>query len=611
MADTESREELTVEHSKRTLVASAFERIQLLFHVLVRFSSPEESAVKSGIQWLELRGQKETLAKAKEYIKSLCNPELVIDVPFAEQFHSVLLDAKDDLEKTTSAVVGFPSHKSCSIQGGALAVTMAQSLIEDKLKSPQLTSQPIVIEPQLREFAVKLGYSDRVIDQAVQKLGTNVTQNTLLNELLKTTASLRYQISAGSSQPKPSPAPATSYPRREVVARGPSGTAPGMVRYDAAPEQVIRPPMHQNWDREPPAGPIPLYALRDAHPRGAQSLPRTGYEMPGDVVSRGTKRVFEAQRPPDIVARGAPASSATPLMQGHAPHYSNQVSPLYEANGEVAGSSNVSTSERIIDEQELLMYQQIVGAKKAATNTSSNLRPVVIDGSNVAMSHGRQEFYSCKGIQLCVDWFRQRGHKEITVFVPSWRKEASRPEKPITEQEILYNLEREGVLVFTPSRKVNGRRIVCYDDRFIIKLAAETDGVVVSNDNFRDLAKENSKWRETVEQRLLMYSFVGDLFMLPDDPLGRHGPNLNDFLRKGSPTHPRICPYLKKCTYGLKCRFYHPERDQDTINLKLEKLVAIFGESVSEAAMRKAISDNPVASVTELANNLCDTMGKY
>ena len=195
--------------------------------------------------------------------------------------------------------------------------------------------------------------------------------------------------------------------------------------------------------------------------------------------------------------------------------------------------------------------------------------------------------------------------------MPSWRKEASRPEKPITEQEILYNLEREGVLVFTPSRKVNGRRIVCYDDRFIIKLAAETDGVVVSNDNFRDLAKENSKWRETVEQRLLMYSFVGDMFMLPDDPLGRHGPNLNDFLRKGSPTHPRICPYLKKCTYGLKCRYYHPERDQDTINLKLEKLVAIFGESVSEAAMRKAISDNPVASVTELANNLCDTMGKY
>ena len=207
-----------------------------------------------------------------------------------------------------------------------------------------------------------------------------------------------------------------------------------------------------------------------------------------------------------------------------------------------------------------------------------------------------------------MDWFRERGHKEITVFVPSWRKEASRPDKPIIDQEILYNLERDGILVFTPSRKVNGRRIVCYDDRFIIKLAAETDGIVVSNDNFRDLTKENAKWRDTIEQRLLMYSFAGDMFMVPDDPLGKHGPNLNDFLRKGSATHPKICPYLKKCTYGLKCRFYHPERDEEAINLKLEKLIGIFGESVSEAAMRKAITDKPSASVTELANILCDTM---
>ncbi|KAL0961966.1 hypothetical protein UPYG_G00333980 [Umbra pygmaea] len=58
-----------------------------------------------------------------------------------------------------------------------------------------------------------------------------------------------------------------------------------------------------------------------------------------------------------------------------------------------------------------------------------------------------------------------------------------------------------------------------------------------------------------------MYSFVNDKFMPPDDPLGRHGPTLDNFLRK-VPQLPRKqpCPYGKKCTYGIKCKFDHPER---------------------------------------------------
>lgn len=47
-------------------------------------------------------------------------------------------------------------------------------------------------------------------------------------------------------------------------------------------------------------------------------------------------------------------------------------------------------------------------------------------------SHGNKEIFSCQGIKLAVDFFRNRGHKEITVFVPQWRKEAPRPDSPIT-----------------------------------------------------------------------------------------------------------------------------------------------------------------------------------
>lgn len=63
--------------------------------------------------------------------------------------------------------------------------------------------------------------------------------------------------------------------------------------------------------------------------------------------------------------------------------------------------------------------------------TDDTLRPIVIDGSNVAMSHGNKELFSCRGIQLAVEWFRARGHTDISVFVPSWRKQASRADTPI------------------------------------------------------------------------------------------------------------------------------------------------------------------------------------
>ncbi|KAK9507589.1 hypothetical protein O3M35_007413 [Rhynocoris fuscipes] len=189
------------------------------------------------------------------------------------------------------------------------------------------------------------------------------------------------------------------------------------------------------------------------------------------------------------------------------------------------------------------------------------------------MSHGNKEVFSCRGIKLCVDWFRARGHKEITVFVPKWRKESSRPDNPVKDQEILYELERERLLVFTPSRLVGGKRLVCYDDRYILRLAAENGGIVVSNDNYRDLAQESPEFRKVVEERILMYSFVNDRFMPPDDPLGRSGPTLDNFLRVRRIEPPLPCPYAKKCTYGAKCKFQHPERGAQPHKTVTERLV--------------------------------------
>ncbi|XP_026529485.1 endoribonuclease ZC3H12A [Notechis scutatus] len=215
-----------------------------------------------------------------------------------------------------------------------------------------------------------------------------------------------------------------------------------------------------------------------------------------------------------------------------------------------------------------------------------HLRPVVIDGSNVAMSHGNKDSFSCRGIQLAVTWFLDRGHKDVTVFVPSWRKEQPRSDVAITDQHILHDLEKKNILVFTPSRRVAGKRVVCYDDRFIVKLAWESDGIVVSNDVYRDLQAERPEWKKFIEERLLMYSFVNDKFMPPDDPLGRHGPSLDNFLRKtpAMPEHKKQqCPYGKKCTYGIKCKFYHPERPHQLQRSVADELRANAGLSPTRA----------------------------
>uniref|UniRef100_A0A8C3MSK6 Uncharacterized protein n=1 Tax=Geospiza parvula TaxID=87175 RepID=A0A8C3MSK6_GEOPR len=87
------------------------------------------------------------------------------------------------------------------------------------------------------------------------------------------------------------------------------------------------------------------------------------------------------------------------------------------------------------------------------SDSSDSLRPIVIDGSNVAMSHGNKEVFSCWGIQLVVDWFRERGHTYIKVFVPLWRKEPPRQDSPIAGRSpswgnlaaIRCSLETEGL----------------------------------------------------------------------------------------------------------------------------------------------------------------------
>ncbi|KAF3707223.1 Ribonuclease ZC3H12A [Channa argus] len=253
-------------------------------------------------------------------------------------------------------------------------------------------------------------------------------------------------------------------------------------------------------------------------------------------------------------------------------------------------------------------------SREESIEDEDSLKPVVIDGSNVAMSHGNKEVFSCLGIQLAVNFFLDRGHTEVTVFVPSWRKEQPRPDVPITDQHILRDLEKRKILVFTPSRRVAGKRVVCNDDCFIVKLAFESDGIIVSNDMYRDLQAVKPEWKRFIEERLLMYSFVNNKFMPPDDPLGRHGPTLENFLRMFPKTQKKqLCPYGKKCTYGIKCKFHHPERAKQS-NRSLADDLRLNNKHPSTAQKQSSPHSSPVpgqslSEVEDMAKRL--TLGHY
>ncbi|XP_041971640.1 uncharacterized protein LOC121727725 isoform X2 [Aricia agestis] len=167
----------------------------------------------------------------------------------------------------------------------------------------------------------------------------------------------------------------------------------------------------------------------------------------------------------------------------------------------------------------------IYNPEKDASNKTGP-RMIVIDGSNVAMQHTKGRIFSVKGLKICIDYFLQRGHV-VKAFVPHFRCKYGKS----TDGKLLDSLERQGHVVYTPSREVQGRMITSYDDRYIIQCAAEFDGVIVSGDNYRDLMNENPRWRFIIENRLLPFTWVGDMIMFPKDPLGRNGPTLHDFLK--------------------------------------------------------------------------------
>ncbi|KAL1502161.1 hypothetical protein ABEB36_007347 [Hypothenemus hampei] len=126
----------------------------------------------------------------------------------------------------------------------------------------------------------------------------------------------------------------------------------------------------------------------------------------------------------------------------------------------------------------------------------SGLKPIYIDGSNVAFLHGQNERFSVAGLKICIDFFIKRGH-EVKAFVPHYRLRKGQT----TDQELLHELYRKKLIITTPTLYIHNERRSPYDDWYIVQSAAANGGIIVSADNFQDILTSNPNLRGVVEEQ--------------------------------------------------------------------------------------------------------------
>ncbi|RQM29542.1 hypothetical protein B5M09_000563 [Aphanomyces astaci] len=150
---------------------------------------------------------------------------------------------------------------------------------------------------------------------------------------------------------------------------------------------------------------------------------------------------------------------------------------------------------------------------------------IVVDAANVAMRHGLNTKFSCRGIRLVFDYYIARGHKAIA-FLPDYllqyesvgaQKRMANvgfdvsPTKLPDDVTLLQAMKQEGLVIATPPQD--------YDDSYCIQYAGTHDGCLVTNDLFRDHldnikpSHKRGAMRDWLKAHRISFTWVGDEFL--------------------------------------------------------------------------------------------------
>ncbi|XP_047719123.1 protein KHNYN isoform X3 [Prionailurus viverrinus] len=502
--------------------------------------------------WLQLEGPKENASRAKEFLKGLCSPELQNEIHYPPKLHCIFLGAQgfflDCLVWSTSAhlVPGLPG--SLMVSGLTEAFVMAQSRVEELVERLSWDFQPgrsprvSQCAGVLRDFSALLQPYGDAHREALLQLPLAVQE-----ELLSLYQGVRALSSEGRESLHTGPTRWQESRGERHVMEKEGGKQGGPREMDLGWKEL---PGQEAWEKEG------AFRSQPGGGEAGQVWPLTGKGLGKEGVPQDRGRFCVQSEPPGAQGpypRAAQPRGASLLQRLHngkaSPPRVPSPPPAPEPPWHCGDRGDRGDKQQVVARGRGSPWKRGTRGGNLVTGTQRfqealqdpftlclanvpgqpDLRHIVIDGSNVAMVHGLQHYFSSRGIAIAVQYFWDRGHRDITVFVPQWRfsKDAK-----VREGHFLQKLYSLSLLSLTPSRVMDGKRISSYDDRFMVKLAEETDGVIVSNDQFRDLAEESEKWMAIIRERLLPFTFVGNLFMVPDDPLGRNGPTLDEFLKK-------------------------------------------------------------------------------
>lgn len=255
-----------------------------------------------------------------------------------------------------------------------------------------------------------------------------------------------------------------------------------------------------------------------------------------DVVEEEVEVVEEEMDEEQQLAWALQASTATSTAPSAAepsavPDLMSVLSPeeqvelamrLSSAAAPAQSSSPPRSPEPLQPRAQPVLKPRATAQPRAQAEKSPTRRLVVIDGMNVAMAHGLHRKFSVRGLVLAYEYFRERGN-QVAIFLPKKKLTFADPE----DREILLALEQTQILFLVQN--------VAYDDKFVIDYAVLHEGVILSNDRYRDVLETHGhdhKICDQIRNRTVQFTWAMDVLMIAEDPFGRHGPTLEQLLVK-------------------------------------------------------------------------------